>query len=708
MPNDATVTGPPVRTCPICHNPRPREEYRLRGTSEGQRGRIVCAQCYSMHCWATDKEDYALRNECVLNPNNGKWYTREYYQEHFINCASCGCSIDRGEEVRLPDRFHDTHTYCQSCYADRYTECAECDEVYFTNAMRTVYMDNGSTILVCMGCTGDFSRCATCSNLYESLEESGNCAECDREAEREQYRVRAYAYRPVPLFFYATKEGNPSWIDSRVYAKSLLVYNDSGVQMYDDLGRELKKPNDTYRFGFELEVEGHDDETVTEVVSRLQHRKLKGDNGENQCDLYVKEDGSLGDNGFEIVSHPMTFEYWQLVAGEFETEFKHMRAENCRSADTTTCGMHLHMSRNAFSQLGIYKLQKPVYENPSFILKLSGRKRTYLERWASVANSQNVNTEYARKAKGEQLDFERYVAVNLRNANTIELRFFKGTLNFGTFERNLQFGVGAHRYVMQAGIRDISVDNFKSFILSRDCKDLERMRYYFEPSSRVVSSKAKMELVKTAPKEEAEERYEETVETVTPLRAVIRRPISRGNPIEFTNAMINRMTPTQTNFIIDLVRREGACYGWNYARNPDGVFIVPGTPETATIWSAVSLGAVEQVIAHQVGQLFQVYFAGTDQHEQHTLNREEHIFNVQSGRYEFRDPTRRPAPIVPPAQDGDINASCPCPQCREARGEVVSNAVEYFVPANFNWTNTGGTEFMPPPIGSEDNDDASF
>ncbi len=36
-------------------------------------------------------------------------------------------------------------------------------------------------------------------------------------------------------------------------------------------------------------------------------------------------------------------------------------------------------------------------------------------------------------------DYQRYVAVNLKNAKTVEIRLFKGTLNCESFRMNLEF-----------------------------------------------------------------------------------------------------------------------------------------------------------------------------------------------------------------------------------------------------------------------------
>ena len=62
--------------------------------------------------------------------------------------------------------------------------------------------------------------------------------------------------------------------------------------------------------------------------------------------IYIKSDGSLED-GFEIVSHPMTLEYHAE-----EMNWKELLREavsmGYRSHQTSTCGLHVHVNRNAF------------------------------------------------------------------------------------------------------------------------------------------------------------------------------------------------------------------------------------------------------------------------------------------------------------------------------------------------------------------------
>ena len=92
-------------------------------------------------------------------------------------------------------------------------------------------------------------------------------------------------------------------------------------------------------FGVELEVDegGKDNDNAA---------TLKSIANVHEENIYIKSDGSLED-GFEIVSHPMTLEYHAE-----EMNWKELLREavsmGYRSHQTSTCGLHVHVNRNAF------------------------------------------------------------------------------------------------------------------------------------------------------------------------------------------------------------------------------------------------------------------------------------------------------------------------------------------------------------------------
>lgn len=142
----------------------------------------------------------------------------------------------------------------------------------------------------------------------------------------------------------------------------------------------------------------------------------------------LKDDGSVGDEGFEYVSQPMTLEthrnfsdYWQWVDECKADGFIAWDAKD--RDDKLKCGIHIHVSRTGFTNrshtarfvLAVYKFQDEM-------VKFSGRRS---KRWADYAEYERM--QFVDRAKGMS-NPNRYVAVNCQNEHTIELRIFRSSM----------------------------------------------------------------------------------------------------------------------------------------------------------------------------------------------------------------------------------------------------------------------------------------
>lgn len=169
--------------------------------------------------------------------------------------------------------------------------------------------------------------------------------------------------------------------------------------------------------------------------------------------VYLKADGSL-DHGFEIVTHPGTMEFfmqdfnWKAVSG--------LKSRGFHAWNASTCGLHLHLSRNAFiSDAHMMKFIYFIYKNRVPLVQFAGRE----SRYARFDMNMFLNAQYdwgteqtvkgntlAQMAKGYVSNSERYMAVNLQNAKTIELRFFRPSLNTDTVLAAIQFAQALFEY----------------------------------------------------------------------------------------------------------------------------------------------------------------------------------------------------------------------------------------------------------------------
>lgn len=210
-----------------------------------------------------------------------------------------------------------------------------------------------------------------------------------------------------------------------------------------------KAPNKLF-FGVEHEVELEDEsmrEESAEMVCALANQRE-----ESRGLLYVKEDSTLT-SGIEIVSHPMSFDFFH----EFYP-FKYM--DELETYDSNSAGIHIHMSSAAFKQR--YHLMRFLMfhfnEGKDLAIQIAGRE----SHWGSFDMSGLSRQRWQKIADAKQqtgrLDWglgnpDRYLAVNIQPDNTCELRYFKSTVEPSRFKAYLQFADAVYKYTHWARVK---------------------------------------------------------------------------------------------------------------------------------------------------------------------------------------------------------------------------------------------------------------
>ncbi len=298
-------------------------------------------------------------------------------------------------------------------------------------------------------------RCDSCRwttsqqiDLAESDYCSGFCCpscitnSCQRERNYES-GIQDYSYVPEPVFFQTEAETR------RIMSPS-------------------DKPKDPLPYlAFELEVEADGDYSCSDLAGSLA-----------RAEWYFKSDGSLSD-GFEVVSHPFTYDYfrqdlpWQRMLTE-------CRDSGFLSYDTDTCGIHVHVSKNAFTNYHLYRFMRVFYKSYGFSLWLSRRSRNNFDEWANHGGfpqgSRSLTRAMSTKAK-EKYYHSKYEVVNLAHPNSVEVRIFRGTLNADSFRRNIETVYAAYQYSRPGGkvrTKNISPVGFAQFV-KESRKDFPRL-----------------------------------------------------------------------------------------------------------------------------------------------------------------------------------------------------------------------------------------
>jgi hypothetical protein len=162
---------------------------------------------------------------------------------------------------------------------------------------------------------------------------------------------------------------------------------------------------------------------------------------------YLKADGSLS-RGFEIVTHPMSYEY---VMSDFPWHmFEELQQAGC--TESQSAGIHIHVSREGFtSKAHMYKWLKFIHRNRREVLAFSGRESHY------AAMESRHRSDVLSVAKGSRYG-DRYQAVNPGNAATLEIRLFASSLDASRIKALFGFAHASIAYAEKLTISELLYD----------------------------------------------------------------------------------------------------------------------------------------------------------------------------------------------------------------------------------------------------------
>ncbi|WP_435591869.1 hypothetical protein [Nocardia sp. bgisy118] len=304
-------------------------------------------------------------------------------------CRSCtrgwvGCVSCR--ELTDPHVRTDTdEPVCLRCAAVFFDSCFNCGR--YSAASRYV--------------SGGHRACTRCAALYDSCPDCGTLLRAGRACEPCARRawVWNYSYKPDPIF-----------------------HGDGPLYL-----------------GMELEIIVPDDRYSKCVAVAADHL---GDLG------YLKQDSSIQPQGFELVTHPMSYRHaidhfpWALleVLGDLGCE------------TDQTVGLHVHASRDGFdSPAHIYRWLKLLYRNESAVTTLARRRSRYAP-FDRIARAKARDTA---KSHQHALGLERYQAINPYPRKTLELRVFASSLDIQCVQAALAFTAASIDYTRALRVADV-------------------------------------------------------------------------------------------------------------------------------------------------------------------------------------------------------------------------------------------------------------
>lgn len=342
---------------------------------EEQDDRPVIGKCYI--CGEDIREGDAYETDCEDNKYCEDCECERVYCDHCGEYFHPNTSLRR---VRVDSLTREC--WCDDCCYDDAVECDDCGELV---ACDYAHGDDNTT--VCNYCYDDrWTTCSDCGCLISSDDahwrnDEPYCEDCLPQ----NSNILDYCYQPRPVFF-----------GDREKSEGLFM-------------------------GFELEAGCLDcaydaDETAGEVTN---------------AHCYCKEDCSIDEYGFELVSHPHTLQAHKEA--HWDDALATMRRAGMKSHDAEHCGLHVHVSREFMSNF-LWDIVADFMDR-------------FKEQFIALARRHSDYANFPSDGCGRR---GRYSALNLTNDSTVEFRIFRGTLKYETLMATLELVDATCRVIKDA------------------------------------------------------------------------------------------------------------------------------------------------------------------------------------------------------------------------------------------------------------------
>ena len=347
-----------------------------------------------------------------------------------VSCADCKVICERCDNTGWTDDswyyVDQSEMWCESCMERHANYCDDCNE-YHTGSS---YYTEDTNSSYCENCIGNAYFCEDCDAYYTNG--------CDDHSGDDARVIHDYSYRPDPIFHSTDKE-------ERLF------------------------------FGLEIEVEASRNRSESaEYANRLEGYDL----------AYLKSDGSLN-CGFEIVTHPMTHDFYKNEANELWDTLEALRSRvgiRVKAWDASTTGLHIHISRTGFTGgAHVHRFLRLVYDNQTLYEAIAGRSSS---RWAKFDDAQTdyvsedeegIREWKSRRNLKSKLDnarnSDRYSAVNTQNHATLEMRIFRSSVNGDTVKSFIDLAHASVEYTRGLSVRDIRQGALDSDIFTQYRRD---------------------------------------------------------------------------------------------------------------------------------------------------------------------------------------------------------------------------------------------
>lgn len=344
--------------------------------------------------------EFNTDEERVVGPR-GRFYCRPCANEELMWCDTCDVVMLQGDHYNDPEG----DCLCSNCFTEHWFNCGSCNNV--------THYDNACTVSETPVCEQCYDRAFYCERCEESYFDP-----CTRH--NNALELHSYDYTPDPRYLLGSAERTPK-------TAPML-------------------------FGIELEL----------VMANMEHsRRVQTILNANSDWVYAKRDGSLPDTGFEVVTHPMSWQW--MIENTLKVNTLLGRLAQYAAPDDS-CGMHIHMSRDRHTPMHIDRMCSLIYDYPQFAVYFSGRDLDQMVEYARPTMSKDFRREMVLNYKFPIATHHYLLSISSAHP-TVEMRMFSSTLSAATFWRNLQYCKALSEYTRDN--KSTKLTDFRTWVNSK-------------------------------------------------------------------------------------------------------------------------------------------------------------------------------------------------------------------------------------------------
>lgn len=363
-------------------------------------------------------------------------------------CENCGRIIEEGE-IYIIDGYG--RTICEDCRQTMYY-CEDCDNYYNEEDMIAIFDRYGDIIQFV---------CGDCAETYYN-----QCPECGRWYVDSAFNGHGVCTRCTPDVIASYHSGNPN-----------------GLEFHGS-------PDYSFINGFiggELEVTGLENRAAADI--------LEACGGYNFC--HFEHDCSV--DGAEIIFQPRTIEAWEAARPAVNSMYDVLIEYDCSSEGGN--GFHVHISRTAFGSTNeaqadaIARFMRLFSDdNFGYCCQIAGCSREDARDWARNCNEY---TKEEQKRIAGRCGGNRYIAVNVTNSSTVEVRLGRSTMDVDRFYGWLHFIAAMVRRTETITAKEADDFNEWMYNAPEDVKDfVAKAGVYFTEPLRPIPTDRYNEIIK--------------------------------------------------------------------------------------------------------------------------------------------------------------------------------------------------------------------